>query len=108
MELKDKFKLLRLRNGWTQDELAKMLNYSSRSSISNIEHGRDLPIDVVPMIAKILGTSEAYLMGWERDPMKVDHLIKSLKDITDEQFDDIIATLDEYLKLNSQNKNNKE
>ena len=106
MELKDKFKQLRLRNGWTQEELAKLLDFSSKSSISNIERGRDLPIDKVSIIAKTLGTTEAYLMGWERDPEKVEYFIKSLRSITDEQFDMLISALNEFKEINSKNKNN--
>lgn len=104
MELKDKFKKLRLSKGWTQEELAKLLNFSSRSSISNIENGRDLPFDKISFIAETLGTTEAYLMGWERDPEKVEYLIKSLRSITDEQFDNIIAVINEYKVINSKNK----
>ena len=106
MELKDKFKRLRLSHGWTQEELAKLLDFSSKSSISNIERGRDLPIDKVSIIAETLGTTEAYLMGWERDPEKVEYLIKALRSITDEQFDLLISELNEFIEINSKNNEN--
>ena len=106
MELKDKFKKLRLRNGWTQEELAKLLNFSSKSSICNIEHGRDLPVDKIQFIANTLGTTEAYLMGWERDPEKVEYFFKALRSITDEQFDMLISKLNECIAINSKNKQN--
>ena len=104
MELKDKFKRLRLSHGWTQEELAKLLDFSSKSSISNIERGRDLPIDKVSIIAETLGTTEAYLMGWERDPEKVEYFIKSLRSITDEQFDLLLSKLNDFIDYNSKNK----
>ena len=91
---------------WTQEELAKLLDFSSKSSISNIERGRDLPIDKVSIIAKTLGTTEAYLMGWERDPEKVEYLIKALRSITDEQFDLLISEINEFIEINSKNNEN--
>lgn len=106
MELKDKFKKLRLSKGWTQEELAKLLNFSSRSSISNIENGRDLPFDKISFIAETLGTTEAYLMGWDRDPEKVEYFFKALRSITDEQFDMLISKLNECIEINSKNKQN--
>ena len=101
-----KFKELRLRKGLTQDKLAKMLDFNNKSSISHIERGRGIPIDKLPLIAKTLGTTEAYLMGWERDPEKVEYLIKSLKSITDEQFEMIISKLNEFVENNSKDENN--
>ena len=101
MELKDKFKKLRQNKGWTQEELAKLLNFSSKTSISNIERGRDLPIDKVSIIAETLGTTEAYLMGWERDPEKVEYFFKALRSITDEQFDILLSELEKFKKENS-------
>ena len=106
MELKDKFKKLRQNKGWTQEELAKLLNFSSKTSISNIERGRDLPIDKVSIIAETLGTTEAYLMGWERDPEKVEYFFKALRSITDEQFDILLSELEKFKKENSKNNEN--
>ena len=103
-KLNVKFKQLRLRKGLTQEELAKLLDFSSKSSISNIERGRDLPIDKVSIIAETLGTTEAYLMGWERDPEKVEYFIKSLRSITDEQFDLLLSELNDFIDYNSKNK----
>lgn len=101
-----KFKELRLRKGLTQEKLAKLLDFSSKSSICNIERGRDIPIDKLPLIAETLGTTEAYLMGWERDPEKVEYFFKALRSITDEQFDMLIFKLNECITINSKNKQN--
>lgn len=103
-KLNVKFKELRLRKGLTQEKLAKLLDFSSKSSISNIERGRDIPIDKLPLIAKTLGTTEAYLMGWERDPEKIEYFIKSLRSITDEQFDLLLSELNDFIDYNSKNK----
>ena len=86
--------------------MAKLLNFSSRSSISNIENGRDLPFDKISFIAETLGTTEAYLMGWDRDPEKVEYFFKALRSITDEQFDMLISKLNECIEINSKNKQN--
>lgn len=92
-----KVKYLRQRLGLTQEELANKLGYKSKSSIAHIEQDRDLPIDIIQRIAKILGTTGAYLMGWERDPEKVDFLLKALDNITDEQFELLLSYVKELL-----------
>ena len=38
-------KALRIKNGWTQEEMAGLLGYSSRSSVSEIERGIKKPCD---------------------------------------------------------------
>lgn len=49
----------------SQDELAKMLGYKSRSSINKIELGKnDITQHKVVAFAKALQTTPAYLMGW--------------------------------------------
>lgn len=51
--------------GMTQDDLCKLVGFSSRSSIAKVELGsRDLPHDKIVSIAKALGTTPAYIMGW--------------------------------------------
>ena len=49
----------------SQDELAKKLGYSSRSSIAKIEKGiNDIPQVKVFEFAKALRTTPAYLLGY--------------------------------------------
>ena len=63
----------------TQDELAKKLGYTSRSSINKIEvDAQHLPQSKIQAIAKILNVTPAYLMGWE------DENGKSLKAVDDD------------------------
>ncbi|MGL6198689.1 MAG: helix-turn-helix domain-containing protein [Lachnospiraceae bacterium] len=53
--------------GLTQDELAKMMGYRSRSSINKIEIGKtDINQTKISQFAEKLGTTEAYLMGWDQ------------------------------------------
>ena len=57
---------LRKKNKLTQEELALKVGYTSRSSINKIEKGIvDLPQSKIAEIAEALGTTPAYLMGWE-------------------------------------------
>ena len=49
----------------SQDELAQLLGYKSRSSVAKIEKdGRGLPQNKIAEIAKHLHTTPAYIMGW--------------------------------------------
>lgn len=65
MNIGDRVKLLREQKGMTQEELATKLGYKSKSSVTHIEKGRDIPRSMVVTLADILDTTPAYLMGWE-------------------------------------------
>ena len=67
MTVGERIKEKRIEKGMTQDELAKKAGYKSRSSINKIELSRDLPLDKVEQVAKILECSPSYLLGWEDD-----------------------------------------
>ncbi|MGC6175922.1 helix-turn-helix domain-containing protein [Lacrimispora sp. 38-1] len=62
--------------GMSQEELAKMAGYKSRSSINKIEvDGRGLPQSKISAIAKALKTTPASLMGWEEtESFALDHV----------------------------------
>ena len=54
----ENFKRLRLKCGMSQEELAKALGYTNRSSVNKIELGKnDLPRDKVARAAQVLGCS---------------------------------------------------
>ena len=54
--------------GLTQEELAKMMGYKSKSTINKIELGvNDIPQSKIVQFAEILGTTPAELMGWKED-----------------------------------------
>lgn len=66
MTVGEKIKEARQLKGLTQQELADLLGYKSRSSINKIEVGeRDIPRSQIVVIARALGVTPAYLMGWE-------------------------------------------
>lgn len=59
---------LRLLKAMTQDDLAKKVGYTSRSSINKIEKGMvDLPRSKIVELAEALDTTASYLMGWEEE-----------------------------------------
>nr|WP_304259905.1 helix-turn-helix domain-containing protein [Phascolarctobacterium succinatutens] len=62
----DRIKARRLELDMSQDELARLVGYKSRSSINKIESdGRLLPQRKIMEIAYVLNTTPAYIMGWE-------------------------------------------
>lgn len=67
MTVGERIKSKRVELGLSQDELAKRCGYKSRSSINKIELSRDLPLRKVVQMAKALGCSATYLMGWEEE-----------------------------------------
>lgn len=74
MTVGERIKSKRVELGLSQDELAKRCGYKSRSSINKIELSRDLPLRKVVQMAKVLGCSETYLMGWEEEDSQYSHI----------------------------------
>lgn len=59
---------IRKRLGMTQEELAKKMGYKSKSTINKIELGiNDIPQNKILKFANVLGTTPAYLMGWDEN-----------------------------------------
>ena len=54
--------------GMTQEDLAKMMGYKSKSTINKIELGiNDIPQSKIVQFAEVLGTTPAELMGWNEE-----------------------------------------
>lgn len=83
MTIGERVKLARKKKGMTQEELANQLGYKSKSSVTHIENGRDIPRAMVSQLAKILDVTPSYLMGWE-DEKPTENLTELTK-----QFDNI-------------------
>lgn len=67
--LYDRIKSRRTELGLTVEELAHKMGYKDKSSISKIENGKaDIPQSKIAAFADALGTTPAYLMGWEEQP----------------------------------------
>ena len=66
MQWYEKIKQLREACGMTQDDLAQLMGYSSRSSINKIEMGKaDIPVSKLFAFAKALHTTPGDLLGVE-------------------------------------------
>ena len=64
----DRIKQRRIELGLSQDELATMLGYKSRSSINKIERdGQNLPQPKIMQIARAINVKPSYIMGWEQE-----------------------------------------
>lgn len=71
MTLYDRIRRRREELDMSQDELAKILGYKSRSTIAKIESGEnDITQSKIVAFAKALNVSPAYLTGWEPAPTK--------------------------------------
>lgn len=79
MELSDRVKKRRIELGITQDELARRMGYSSRTSINKIENGRPVSQKIIVRLAEALDTTPSYLMGWKNDDDEIGNKLKSLR-----------------------------
>lgn len=62
----ERVRLLRKKQGWTQDELANRCGYASKTTITKLENGqRSASEKVVETLARALNTTPAYLFGGE-------------------------------------------
>lgn len=69
---------LRKEMGMTQEELAKRMGYTSKSSINKIEMGKsDIPQSKIAKFAEVLGTTPAHLMGWEDEKTRFTHSMEN-------------------------------
>ena len=80
----NKILIMRKQLGWTQEELAKKMGYKSKSTINKIELGiNDIPQSKIVKFANVLGTTPAYLMGWEEEqknkPLNIQNITEGEK-----------------------------
>ena len=110
IDLYKNIKILREQKGLSQDELAKLTGYTSRSSIAKIEKGEvDLTRSKIIAFAKALGTSPGNLIGWcktseEKEQNKQEHtyhlcpkeelLISDFRTLNNQGQDYILQTMD--------------
>lgn len=68
MAIGDRIKSRRIELGYSQEYLAKLMGYKSRSTINKIELGvNDITQSKVSAFAQALNTSVSYLMGWDEE-----------------------------------------
>ena len=96
--------------GITQDELANLLGYKSRSSVHKIELGkRSIPPDKIKAIADALNTTPEFIMGWGANSQTDDDITRSEKgvpeiktalELTEQEYGKVAArALGLYLRL---------
>ena len=69
MDIGEKIKLRRIELGWSQQKLADMMGYTSKSTITKIEKGIvDVSQRNIEKFAEVLDVSIAYLMDWDSSP----------------------------------------
>lgn len=80
----------------TQEELAKLMGYKSRSTINKIEQGvNDIPQSKIVKFAEVLRTTPAYLMNWEQVQQKNSVLADlTIRMRTDSNFFSLVEGLD--------------
>lgn len=88
-DLYENIKKRREELGMSQDELARKVGYTSRSTIARIERGDiNIPQDKIVLFARALGMLPEYLMGWtdedgvtiSDDDLKTDVMVRLSED----------------------------
>lgn len=68
MNIGEKIKMRRTELGWSQQKLADLMGYTSKSTITKIEKGiSDVGQRNIEKFSEVLGVSIAYLMDWQDD-----------------------------------------
>ena len=104
--LGERIKALRLKFNLTQEELAKNLGYTSRSTINKIEKGLiDIPQSKVNQLSQIFNVSPLYLMAFDKAEDKQNQLIIYLangevykKTLSSESVKSVISYIDNIKK----------
>lgn len=111
-EIGQRIKQMREQLGLSQEELAKRIGSSNRSTVSNYEQGnRTFKQSQIALFSKALNTTPAYLMGWEEEHKKgvkipvLGHIqagipVEAIEDILDwEEIDEKLAKTGDYFCL---------
>lgn len=96
MTIGEKIRFLRVKNGLSQETLAKSLK-TTKQAIYKYENGivTNIPLEKIEILSSILNTTPAYLMGWEEegtpsDPLRVPVLGKVAAGIPIEAIEEIL------------------
>ena len=105
MELYKRIRQRREELGMTQDELANLMGYKSRSSINKIELGKsDIPQSKIKAFAKALQTTPEHIMGLDSDTIENDDPDYICTFKFDEILDDYVHKVGEFLYYNPTHK----
>ena len=96
MKIGERIKKRRLDLKLSQEEIAQSLGYTSRSSISKIESGKnDIPHSKVADFAEALQTTPVYLMGLSDKPES----FKSVEDDYTQEREQRLRLIDDITEL---------
>lgn len=112
MTIGKRIKAKREELGLSQRDLAEKMNYTNHSTIGKIERGQvDVSQARITQFAEVLGTSVAYLMGWEEnkntaiyDDSSISEVKRSLLDLVDNCSDEEASRLLQMMELFLQKK----
>ena len=97
MEVGERIKLRREALKMTQDELAKKVGYTSRSSVAKVEaNANGMVQSKLILFANALQTTPAYLLGWDdTDTQKKNDILSDiiLRLRSDENFMEVVKDL---------------
>lgn len=104
MKVGERIKKRREELNMTQDELAKKVGYTSRSSVAKIEsNANGILQSKLILFAKALQVTPAYIMGWEEDEQSqknndaiTDIILKIRKD------ENLLKSIEELCELSSE------
>lgn len=117
MEVGERIRRRREELNMTQDELARKVGYTSRSSVAKVEaNANGMVQSKLILFAEALQTTPAYLLGWSEDDVQlhkkedaITDIFKRLKDnpvfltavqklysLTDKQLEGVIAMLSTF------------
>lgn len=106
-KLGERIKELRLKKGYSQEELAKKVGYTSRSTINKIEKGFvNISQSKILDFANILDTTPFYLLSWIDCPNDNRNLIQIQRKgeqtieyyLSDEATEEIISLIEKHTK----------
>lgn len=83
MGIGEKIKERRTALGWSQQKLADLMGYTSKSTITKIEKGSsDVGQRNIEKFAAVLGVSIAYLMDWEESGSEINDFIYGYQNLS--------------------------
>jgi transcriptional regulator with XRE-family HTH domain len=115
MAFGNKLRQLRLQRGLTQDQVTKVLGYSTRGYVSDVESGKFIPgPDKLPKYAKALGMTdeemddlllEDRLEGLGLDDPAFTIMFKDIPHMTKDEKQSVIRAYEAVVRARSQKRN---
>lgn len=98
----NKLKKLRIDNNLTQLELSVLTNYTSRSSIADIENGRNsIPLDKLELFAKALNVEKSELVSEQSITKASRDIEPTIEEIRAKLNESELIELDTLITLNT-------